>query len=549
MCVHSIRLIVINGAVYYDCSFLLILFIKNYIFCCFYLSLTNNVISSLIFSIMNKIAYYTSNDFIAKVFGKISYQTYWVLIFLLGLLIRGRQYLTNRSFWLDEAFLALNFRERGFMKLLEPLDYSQIAPIGFLWVEKLMGNVFGVNELSLRFIPFLASLIAIYLLYDLTRIVLNKHLALIVTFAFIILPNLTYFSSELKQYMTDLFTALVMYWYFFRYVYKNYNNINVILLGVIGALSVWLSNITPIVLLAIGLPIWMDILRNKSYNKLIPVVLSNALWLLSFYFYYIHFIKDHPHRQGMEIYWADSFMPHQPIEAITWLFDRLFFVFKNTISHYELAIPAMLFFFAGVGSIFRKKAKRELLIFLLPILIHLVLSFAKMYPFNDRLVLYLIPFFLIFEIVGIDFFASLSKKRYAVTVVLSSILLTLSFLRVPNFIVHPIIKEDIKPVLEYVKEHKEKDDIVYAYSGAHAAFNFYKEKYFSKQDSCIIGISSADHYDQFVNEFNNLHNRVWVVFSHMNPPQGLPFMDAEISKYKQLDYVEVEGAKAYLIQK
>ena len=39
-------------------------------------------------------------------------------------LLRVRQYATNRSLWQDESSLALNIVERGFRGLLEPLDYA-----------------------------------------------------------------------------------------------------------------------------------------------------------------------------------------------------------------------------------------------------------------------------------------------------------------------------------------------------------------------------------------------------------------------------------------
>ena len=43
------------------------------------------------------------------------------LLILMGAVLRLRQYLTMRSFWVDEAMLALNIVQRNFAGMLVPL--------------------------------------------------------------------------------------------------------------------------------------------------------------------------------------------------------------------------------------------------------------------------------------------------------------------------------------------------------------------------------------------------------------------------------------------
>lgn len=73
------------------------------------------------------------------------------------------QYLYNRSLWADEAVLALNIVNRSYLELLQPLDYDQAAPIGFLIVEKFAVQLFGDNEYSLRLFPLLSGIISLLL--------------------------------------------------------------------------------------------------------------------------------------------------------------------------------------------------------------------------------------------------------------------------------------------------------------------------------------------------------------------------------------------------
>ena len=55
---------------------------------------------------------------------------------LIGVLLRLRQYLYNRSIWGDESMLARNLAGKSFAELLQPLTHNQGAPPGFLFLTK-----------------------------------------------------------------------------------------------------------------------------------------------------------------------------------------------------------------------------------------------------------------------------------------------------------------------------------------------------------------------------------------------------------------------------
>ena len=90
--------------------------------------------------------------------------TIWAVVGL-GTLFRGVQYFNNRSLWVDEAKLSINIVERGFIELLQPLDYGQSAAPGFLFLQKLSTSMVGNDEFGLRLIPLLSQLLSFYLLY------------------------------------------------------------------------------------------------------------------------------------------------------------------------------------------------------------------------------------------------------------------------------------------------------------------------------------------------------------------------------------------------
>lgn len=74
-------------------------------------------------------------------------------LLLFGALVRIVGFLQNASLSGDEAMLALSIGPRSFAELLQPLDYGQVAPVPFLWAERLMTMVGGVSGYTLRVIP------------------------------------------------------------------------------------------------------------------------------------------------------------------------------------------------------------------------------------------------------------------------------------------------------------------------------------------------------------------------------------------------------------
>src|SRR5512137_1962180 len=127
-----------------------------------------------------------------------------LLLFLAGILLRLRQYLTGRSLWVDEAMLALNIVNRNFAELFKPLDYDQGAPLGFLLVEKLFNLLLGRSEYGLRLFPLLVGILSIWLFYRLLKRVTTGAGMIAALALFVFNPRLIYYSSEVKQYIVDV---------------------------------------------------------------------------------------------------------------------------------------------------------------------------------------------------------------------------------------------------------------------------------------------------------------------------------------------------------
>ena len=137
---------------------------------------------------------------------------HFYLILFTGIFLRIAQYFFNRSVWFDEAQLALNIIDKDFRGLLKPLENNQIAPVLFLFLEKLITLIAGVSELSLRFIPLIFGILCLPLIYFVTKeLAKNKYAGLVALFLFSTSEVLIRYSTEVKQYECDVFAALLLF--------------------------------------------------------------------------------------------------------------------------------------------------------------------------------------------------------------------------------------------------------------------------------------------------------------------------------------------------
>jgi hypothetical protein len=101
-----------------------------------------------------------------------SEQRLWLLtsaFLVLGVMLRLIRYLQNFPLWGDEAFLAVHFLRGGYLELLQPLGFGQVAPPLFCWVVRLNITVLGFSESSLRLFPLVCSIASMFVFDRLHR--------------------------------------------------------------------------------------------------------------------------------------------------------------------------------------------------------------------------------------------------------------------------------------------------------------------------------------------------------------------------------------------
>lgn len=132
---------------------------------------------------------------------------------VVGVVLRTVQYLAQVSLWLDELAVAHNVVARGLIRLVtEPLAYQQVAPAGFLALQKGSTTILGAGELGFRFVPWLAAVSALFVFWRLVVRLLPPGPGVIALAVFAASPALTWFGSQAKQYSTDVLAVLLLIW-------------------------------------------------------------------------------------------------------------------------------------------------------------------------------------------------------------------------------------------------------------------------------------------------------------------------------------------------
>lgn len=187
-----------------------------------------------------------------------------MMLFLwIGLAARAVRYFLKFPLWEDECFLCVNFIDRSFTELLQPLTYHQVAPPLFLWLERASVLLLGYSEWSLRLIPFLASLASLFLFRRLAGQLLDGPGRLLAFGIFAVAyPGIRY-AAEAKPYATDLFAALVLLVLAVEW-YRSRRAAPLIALALLTAPLLWLSYPAAFVAGGVSLAIGAVLVRGRA---------------------------------------------------------------------------------------------------------------------------------------------------------------------------------------------------------------------------------------------------------------------------------------------
>jgi hypothetical protein len=503
--------------------------------------------------------------FYTKINSFLSSQKFIWIIVGIGVILRLIEYFVNRSLWLDESSLALNIVNRSMHELLQPLDHYQSAPIGFLILVKLLVNFFGNSGYILRLIPLLSGLVSLFLFYIVSKQLLKPFAVPIAVGLFAISEPLIRYSAEFKQYSSDVTFALLLILVSIYIVVNKVNLSRILALGIIGALAIWFSHPVVFVLTSIAFSLSIFDVLKKDWYRLRLLTIAYSMWLLSFIVCFCVTLNYLSRNDGLLNYWAFAFLPSPifSISSIKWLIRMMFELFNFPVGLYLSGIAMATFL---IGCIKMERINREqFLILILPVFFTFLAACFHKYPFNGRLLFFIVPSLILLIAVGLDELREQTKSNSkAIGFIFIALIffhpIIFAFNRVveprTNFTTYHFSKktqyEEIIPAINYIRKNWQPNDILFVYYGSQNSFEYYSKNYGFKKDDYLIETDSANDWERYVKDIEAVkgRKRVWILFSHICDWEGVDEEKFFLFNFDRIgtkmDQLVSAGSKVYL---
>ena len=324
-------------------------------------------------------------------------------LFLFGALVRIVGFLQNASLNGDEAMLSLSIGTRTFGQLLLPLDYSQVAPIPFLWAERLVTLAAGVSGYALRLLPLMAGIGLLWVVYNLADTLLGRVQALVALALSATSYPLMRYSVEVKPYIVDSLVSAVLIWIAVRTVENVEDRRWWASLAIAGSVGVLVS--IPAVLVCAGAVAGLTVaaMRKRRVYLLPAVALLGMLWGGIFTGAYFRWYAPNADASYMREFWGENFLLPGTSGFIA-RFGSGLGELSCTLTCWRGAIdiwPMLLLLAAiGLAALLRRRGPEYAIFLAGPILAVFAASMLGQYPVATRLLLFSAPLFAILVAAG-----------------------------------------------------------------------------------------------------------------------------------------------------
>lgn len=437
---------------------------------------------------------------------RVRYGLYAVIFF--GLFSHVMPYLYHRSLWVDEARLASSIVNRTLWTLTaSPLDAGQSAPVGYLYVVKLLSLAFGTGEAALRLWSLLSFFGCVIVFHRILKQVVKTDYRLYYTALLAVLPVYIYYGNELKPYMSDCFFVLLAIWLYGLYQERCCG------LGALTAayaLLLWFSFAAVFYIaggmILIGLGMLRESVRDedgrKRFLRALPYCFLVLISFIANYVFWLSATSGNAEGQG---YWALVRFPLIPtglsdLRLMAQIFSQMLMPFGI----FRL-IAVLLSVSKAVRCVRRRYVSPMDLHILAGTVLLLAASWLGFYPIQDRLVLFVSVTLLLFAVSELEELAGRLLRRQGrlpglllrggcLLLLLVCMLGDLRYWR-PGGVY--MVGSETAGSLNYLAEHKTDEDMIYVRNEAIPAFLYEKNYPWGDvdlvyetplvKDDCILG--------------------------------------------------------------
>lgn len=427
-------------------------------------------------------------------------------------------YAANTPLALDEVLLSRNIVELPLRELLtQPLQLDQVAPRGFLLVEKLAVLALGENELVLRLFPFLCGVAGVFLFRRLAERMLEVHAVPVAVALFAVGVPFLYYGATAKQYGLDATAAIALTLLALDVRERDVATAHLLRTGAAGFAIVWFSQAAVLVMAGIGLAFsieWM-ITRDRSIRRALLIMMP--VWAAaSLAAVVVGFRSMTPStREFMDDFWEQGFLP-LPIHAgsaIAWAWGRGVSLFASpNLLRYPWAGVFVVLALVGLVAIWRRRRLIALLL-IGPIVVTLAAAVAQQYPFRDRLVLCLVPAALLAAAAGANRARAELRQVHpalGLTLMVAVFVAPITALATNR---PPYETEHIRELLAYLQQHRRAGDVVYVFPLTRMSVLFYGPRYGLQPGDWVTAGCDRNETRAYIRDVDRFRGapRVWVV--------------------------------------
>jgi len=473
-------------------------------------------------------------------------------IVLMSFIVIVIMYVKCRSLWLDEAMLAESIVSRSWPELLvPPLSNNQSAPVLYVIFVKLIGQIFGYSEFSLRILSLLAWIgLLIGEKIFLKRVLgckSNIQIAFIVAVT-ALLPAYIWYSNELKPYVSDAFFAilsLLLYFYYTRSKIKlpALTGFYILILGFSSPAIFFIGGILSSEFLTV-------VFTKERKKEILFLLISGIVVVAVFGLYYYWWML--PVVEPMKEYWGKANNIQEGIHNISRIFSPFVKGPRAGLGMGDATYSQFVWFFVpfallGIFS-FIKSKNRIAYSVVMSLFFAIFASAIGYWPVNGRLWLFLPAIVFVFTPAGLTYIHDKIKHenitRLLEVFVFSAIIIILS-INCPRYTGDRtyIGSQEINPLINYVQKNIRNNEKLYVYVSAQPAFK-YKNGYAKTKignvvnDNIIYGKNREEWRENSLgDELSSIleNEKTYLIFSHH--AYGINGGLATLQKYGKLTLV------------
>jgi hypothetical protein len=369
-----------------------------------------------------------------------------------------------------------------FLALAQKLDFQQVAPLGFIWMQRLIVDLAGVSERTLRLFPLIVGCLSVVAVWDMSRRFLDRYGALMAAALIGFAPFAVRFSNEAKQYGVELFVTAMLLW--FRSYSGDMPRKPTIQAGVIatGVVACLLS--IPAVFVVAGLWASYAAVALRAENRrrdLIFVGLAGFIWSAAFGVIYITllapnadpFLFEWWRPSGLSLHLRDvklgSLIAHGFLDPCLSVNSN---VYAPEIPRKVFAAGCVCLILGGYATA-KLRGSQVALLFVTPLALCLAAALAGKWYLSPRLMLWTAPLCAVLIAATICWTATLVGRFSSLArLIAAEAIIAFSLIGAAYSVRHPGV-DDLRGAVEFSQRAMQPGDVVYVFAGAMPGWMFY----------------------------------------------------------------------------